>query len=192
MNIFRVVLVVISLIAVILFVMPIVVYGIFCIGNATGIGVFGILLLYGCFMPKVNDIIQKIWKFTVGKVALSTVATAVIVIFAFVIIESACMIYAANKTPKEDVTLIVLGCKVDKERPTLMLKERLEAAYEFLIKNPEVSCILSGGKGNGEDISEAECMYRYLVDKGISPDRLYKEDASTSTRENFQFSKAII
>lgn len=167
-------------------------YGIICIGNATGIGVFLVLLLYGCFMTKINIIIQKIWNHIIGKVTLSVAVTVAVVIIAFVIIESACMIYAANKTPKENVTLIVLGCKVDKERPTMMLKERLEAAYEFLCENPEVVCILSGGKGNGEDISEAECMYRYLIEKGISSDRLYKEDKSTSTRENIQFSKVII
>ncbi len=49
-----------------------------------------------------------------------------------------------------------------------------------------------GVQGEDEDISESECMYRYLIDKGIEPERLYKEDKSTSTRENLKFSRKII
>lgn len=102
------------------------------------------------------------------------------------------MVQAAGKTPQNGSTLIVLGCKVNGEQPTLMLRERLDAAYEFLIANEDSLCILSGGKGNGEDISEAECMYKYLIDKGIRSSRLYIEDKSTSTQENLAFSYKII
>jgi len=35
-------------------------------------------------------------------------------------------------------------------------------------------------------------MYRYLVEQGISPERLYKEEKSFSTRENLQFTKELI
>ena len=52
--------------------------------------------------------------------------------------------------------------------------------------------ILSGGQGKGENISEAECMYRYLTEKGIAKERLYKEERSTSTRENLLYSKKIM
>ncbi len=109
-----------------------------------------------------------------------------------VVIESGFMIAAANKTPTENVTVVVLGCRVYGERPSLSMVERLDAAYEFLIENEEAKCVLSGGKGTGENISEAECMYRYLVEKGIDANRLYKEEQSTTTRENLAFSKEII
>ena len=73
-----------------------------------------------------------------------------------------------------------------------MLRLRLDAAEEFLKENPDTKAILSGGQGPGEDITEALCMYRELVKRGISEDRLYMEDRSTSTRENIAFSKEII
>ena len=88
--------------------------------------------------------------------------------------------------------MIVLGCGVNGDRPSLMLTERLDAAYDYLNTHEEVVCILSGGQGKGENISEAECMYRSLTEKGIARDRLYKEDRSTSTRENLLYSKKII
>ena len=59
-------------------------------------------------------------------------------------------------------------------------------------ENPEAVAILSGGQGSDETMSEAECMYRELTKKGISPDRLIKEDKSTNTYENIRNSKAII
>ena len=73
-----------------------------------------------------------------------------------------------------------------------MLMERLEAAYDYLTEHEDSACVLSGGQGPGESISEAECMYRYLVAKGIDPARLYREDRSTDTKENLMFSKQVI
>ena len=72
------------------------------------------------------------------------------------------------------------------------MRERLDAALIYLEENPDSQCIVSGGMGEGEKISEAECMYRYLIKKGIHSSRIIKEDKSTSTRENLRFSKKII
>ena len=72
------------------------------------------------------------------------------------------------------------------------LRLRVERAGEYLEENPEACAVLSGGKGTGEDITEAEAMYRYLVKKGVSPDRLLKEEHSTNTSENLKFSLKII
>ena len=52
--------------------------------------------------------------------------------------------------------------------------------------------MLSGGKGSDEVKSEAGCMYENMTAEGISPDRLFVEDKSTTTRENFEFSEKII
>lgn len=52
--------------------------------------------------------------------------------------------------------------------------------------------MLSGGQGSDENISEAQCMYDALTALGISPARLYMEDNSTSTKENFENSNEII
>ena len=61
-----------------------------------------------------------------------------------------------------------------------------------LAANPEAKAVVSGGQGAGEDISEAECMRRYLSAHGIAPERILIEDRSTSTKENLAFSKAVI
>jgi uncharacterized SAM-binding protein YcdF (DUF218 family) len=51
---------------------------------------------------------------------------------------------------------------------------------------------VSGGQGNNELISEAQCMFNELTRMGIGEDRIWMEDQSTSTRENLRFSLALI
>ncbi len=88
--------------------------------------------------------------------------------------------------------VVVLGAGVHGTTPSLSLRNRLDAAYDFLIKNPDVICIVSGGQGDGEQITEAQCMFNDLVAKGIDPGRIWQEDQATSTEENLHFSLDLI
>lgn len=102
-------------------------------------------------------------------------------------------IYAAGKTKiSAQKVIIVLGCRVRGDEPSLSLIKRLDAAYKFLLFNPESVAILSGGQGKDENISEAQCMQQLLYARGISKNRLILEDRSTSTDENIRFSLQII
>ncbi len=174
------------------FLAPYMVAGILNIGNITGLIVSGMLILYTMFMPFVHRQIKKLRSRKTTKIPLSIVGSVAVLCTILVVVESICMMGAGMKQGTESATAIVLGCRVYGERASLSLVERLEAAYEYLIENPEADCVVSGGQGAGEDISEAECMYRWLVDKGIDPSRIYKEDLSTSTEENIAFSKEVI
>ena len=84
--------------------------------------------------------------------------------------------------------LVVLGAHVDGTRLTLALLERTRRALQYLEENPGTRAVLSGGRGTGEAISEAEAMYRYLTAHGIDGRRLILEDRSTNTKENLSFS----
>ena len=75
---------------------------------------------------------------------------------------------------------------------SVVLRYRLEAAAEYLKRNTETKCIVSGGKGTNEIMSEAEGMRDYLVAVGIESDRIILEDKSTDTNENIKFSKVLI
>lgn len=162
------------------------------IGNVTG-GVLSLgVMVYGIFYNCINEAVKEIFKNICGKIFIFVLAGMTVIILSLVVIETAFMVKACMNTPNGETTVIVLGCKVNGEKPSLMLRERLDAAYEYLLENESIKCILSGGKGNDEDISEAECMYRYLTKKGIDKSRLYIEEKSTSTRENLLFSKEII
>ena len=88
--------------------------------------------------------------------------------------------------------LIVLGCQVRGTEPSRMLRQRLDAALEYLNDHPDATAIVSGGMGPGEDITEAECMADYLTAAGIDPARILLEDAATSTMENLRFALELM
>jgi len=88
--------------------------------------------------------------------------------------------------------VIVLGAGVNGETPSMALQTRIDAAAAYLEQHPDVPVVLSGGQGSGEDITEAEAMRRALKAKGMPEDRLLLEESSTSTAENFAFSKVLL
>lgn len=88
--------------------------------------------------------------------------------------------------------IIVLGAKVNGTAPSRTLRERIDAAYEYLTAHPQSIAVVSGGKGSDEGISEAQCMFNGLVQRGIDPSRIWMEDRATSTWENLNFSLALI
>ena len=114
---------------------------------------------------------------------------AAVAIIVFVAVEG--MIVAFPKKSAENCDyIIVLGARVMGNEPGLTLKGRLDRALEYVKSNDDdCKIVVSGGKGDGENISEAEAMKRYLVDRGIKPDMIIKEDKSVNTMQNFEFSK---
>lgn len=88
---------------------------------------------------------------------------------------------------------IILGAKVNAGGvPSLSLKYRLDAAIPYLNKHPNVTVIVSGGQGKTGNMTEAFAMQQYLVNAGISTERIILEEASTSTYENLAFSKELL
>ena len=159
--------------------------GIINIGNAAGMFVCAALFFLVIFWNRFFRLVSEHRVIRVIFIAIVTIA-AVLAVLAAVI--SAFMISAANRPPDGDTTVIVLGCKVKGEEPSLMLRQRIMTAYRFLDQNPSAMCIVSGGQGSDELISEAESMKRVLMEQGISEDRIIMEDLSTGTDENISFS----
>ena len=182
--------------------------GISNIGNLTGVAFAIIFMVTILFWKYVKRLIIAGWKKRPVKILFVIATVGVVTIIIFIAIFSVCIYRGTtdeemfSKLPKtsddsfsednREPVLIVLGCQVRGYSPSLMLTERLDAAYEYMIEHPEAVCIVSGGKGPGEKISEAKCMYDYLINKGISGDRIYKEDKSTTTAENLLFSREIL
>ncbi len=88
--------------------------------------------------------------------------------------------------------VIVLGAGVNGSVPSLSMRNRLDAALEYMEAHPDSIAILTGGQGAGEDISEAQAMYDWLIKNSMDSSRLILEDKATSTEENLKFSFDII
>lgn len=100
--------------------------------------------------------------------------------------------YASPPLEENQYTVVVLGCQVIEDQPSLMLRRRLDAAFAYLTAHPEAPVVVSGGLDTGKKLSEAEVMRNYLINLGVSPERIYLEDRSYSTETNLSESAKII
>ncbi len=166
--------------------------GIVNAGNCFGSFICALMSVFFISNDKISELLYRLYGHTVGKVILIATVSLLILGSVLALIVSGFMINSINKKPAPSDTVIVLGCRVKGTKPSLMLKRRLDVAYDYLCENSDALVIVSGGQGNDEQISEAECMKNYLVERGISSERIYKEDKSSSTYENFKFSKEIM
>lgn len=98
---------------------------------------------------------------------------------------------AADDAPDAEY-VIVFGAGVHGETPSLILYNRTETAYTYLKDHPGSKAILSGGRGDGESITEAEAMRRLLTGWGVEADRLIPEERAADTIENAKYSAELI
>jgi uncharacterized SAM-binding protein YcdF (DUF218 family) len=93
--------------------------------------------------------------------------------------------------------MIILGCQVmPSGAPSVLLRDRLNTALDYLQDHPDMTVIVTGGKGSDEVISEAQAMANYLTPyltaRGFSEERILLEERATSTYENMIYSLEMI
>lgn len=111
----------------------------------------------------------------------------------FILIEGLIIFYPKHNLDSDCDYMIILGASVKGSTPSLTLQGRLDTALDYIKNtNDDLYVVVSGGQGNDEKISEATAMKNYLIQKGISDDKIIIEDKSTSTFENFLYSKEKI
>ena len=125
------------------------------------------------------------------RLALVLLLMLVVIVVSFVSTGVVIMDHAQGTEGDFDY-LLVLGTAVEGTEPSGMLMDRIEAAYTYLASHPNVICIVSGYKSGTGEISEAECMYRELAERGIDPERIWIEPNASSTLENLSFTMALI
>ncbi len=118
------------------------------------------------------------------------------IVLIYVLIMLALIWSARHEHPPAGIRhMIILGAQVSKFKPTFpspQLKERLDTALAYLLKNKQVFVIVTGGQGANEAEPEADVMARYLIERGVDPKRIVIENQSTTTIENFTFSRKLI
>lgn len=163
----------------------------FVVGHSfLGLILCGIAALMSCY--KLLKLLQQSHPLAarILRTLLSTLLIFGIILYAITLIPI-CRGAAGNPDAACDY-IVVLGAKVNATHPSLTLRERIDAAYDYLTVHPDTIAVLSGGQGADEGISEAQCMFNELTAMGISAERLWMEDKSTSTQENLNFSLALI
>lgn len=118
---------------------------------------------------------------------------SIFIIISFFIVQVVLKHTANKKDIDTPDYVVVLGAGLWGDTPSQVLSYRLNSTIELIKELPEdVKIVVSGGQGPGETITEAEAMKKYLVAAGVAEDRIIKEDKSTNTLENLQYTKELI
>ncbi len=128
--------------------------------------------VFGFFAFAVGNGLFSAWPRLVKGILAAVICAGLV---AFMIVEGNIISRFHEQGPDGLDYVIVLGAQVREDGPSAVLKYRLDKAAEYLDRNPDTLCIVTGGKGSNEPFSEAEGMAEYLKKKGISPERIIEE-----------------
>lgn len=161
------------------------VYGIF----NTGVWAFAALGVLILILPKLWDRIRLIKPLRNIFLAVTLLGGIYVTLGSAVMINRA---YFSEPPESGGLAVVVLGSKINGDQPSLMLRRRLDEAYDYMLKNDSAVCVVTGGQGPDEIMPEAAAMRNYLIKRGAAPDRVLLEDTSTNTQQNLEFAAKLI
>ena len=113
-------------------------------------------------------------------------------LFLFAALEIYVVTHDGTDAERMPDAVVILGAGVNGKTPSLSLRVRLDAALAYVADKPDVPIVVTGGRGGGEDVTEAACMAAYLTERGIAPERILQEQKAMNTRENIDLSLQIL
>ena len=144
------------------------------------------LIFLAVYRLKTKHSFWSIWKRWVKLtvVSLACLAALISVInLAFILTPAV----ADSREKADHVILLGGGISKDGVLPKSVIS-RVEKAAEYLNKNPDSICVVTGGTLGWLPYAEAPELKRQLAERGVSPDRILVEDQAKDTIQNFQLS----
>ena len=111
---------------------------------------------------------------------------------AFCALLAAVLFGAHDDVEGDPGVMIVLGCQVREDGPSVLLRDRLEEALAYWEDHPDITIVVSGGQGPNEPTTEARAMADYLMEGGVAEDQLLLEEGSHNTNQNLRGSLAVL
>lgn len=149
------------------------------------------LILYSFKGKEIFNYIKSNKILNIGYKLCRTIVIAILC--GLIAIEGLIIMYPKHDTADCDYVLVLGAGLRNGVEPSLTLANRLDAACEYINANKNTGkIVVSGGQGSDERLSEAAAMKKYLINKGIPEDNILMEDKSSTTSENFKFSKDVI
>ena len=98
----------------------------------------------------------------------------------------ACVMYGAyDHIQGEPEVMVILGCQVRHDGPSVLLLDYLE-------DHPDMTVVVSGGQGPDEPTSEAQAMADYLTAHGVEEEKVLLEPDSHNTAQNLDYSRRLL
>ena len=92
----------------------------------------------------------------------------------------------------DPTVMIILGCQLREDGPSILLQDRLDEALDYLDNHPDMTVVVSGGQGPNEPTTEARGMADYLLAHGIPEEQILLEDQSHNTSQNLAYSMRVL
>lgn len=123
------------------------------------------------------------------------ILVAIMFVFFALLTKNICLVIKATKGDTESAPdyLMILGYRILNNTIDATLRSRIDAAADYLLKNPKVVAVPCGGiTQKDQKRPEAHVIADELIKKGVEKERIILEDKSKTTEENFINAKAII
>ena len=88
--------------------------------------------------------------------------------------------------------VVVLGAGLSGDKPTPLLRSRIDKGIEVYRNNPGAKLIFSGGQGSDEPVPESRAMACYALEAGVPECDIIEENRSRNTEENIRFSAKLM
>lgn len=148
-----------------------------------------LIIIYSIFRDKIHLFSQN----GIGKIIYTVTFIGLLFFIVTFIFSIFIILNNSKKYPSPNAqAIIVLGAGLNGDTVSLTLSYRLDKAAEYSKNNPQAVIVVSGGQGADETVTESYAMKKYLISLGVSEDKIICEDKSSSTYENFKFSKVIL
>ena len=144
------------------------------------------LIFVAIYRIKTKHSFWCVWK---RWVKLTVVSLGALTVLISIINLSLILNPAVVGTDEKADHVILLGGGISKDGvlPKSVIS-RVEKTAEYMKKNPDSICVVTGGTLDWLPYAEAPELKRQLAARGISPDRILVEDQAQDTIQNFQLS----
>jgi len=168
-------------------------YGMVVLSAGSGTGFYLVWFLIGGGFAGLGVLLHLgLWAKMPGLLQKAILILAAAGLLLFAVVEGMIISQMRQEGKSGLDYILVLGAQINKDGPSRALKYRLDKAAEYMERNPETLCVVSGGQGFNEPCSEAEGMADYLLKKGIAKEKLILEAESKTTAQNITNSRKLM
>lgn len=129
-----------------------------------------------------NKLLRKI-LITISSIILLVIITTIIInLYIHFVTKDKIKDNLADYRSEDKSIILVLGCSVKKDKPSPLLKHRLDKALELY--NKKESTIILSGDYNFQGYDEVTVMYNYMLNNNVKEEDLIKDFGGFSTYDS--------
>ncbi len=130
-------------------------------------------------------------KIVLGILLFGLIAIALVFVINGIVVLRAKKYVVTDETVSKDYDcILILGCGVRGDSPSLMLSDRLNKGIELYKKGVSKKILMSGDHGK-EHYDEVNVMKQVAVDNGVASEDVFMDHAGFSTYESMYRAKEV-